>query len=76
MYVNADGSTELRFEVDKLVPSEVAGRAVVLHAGPDNFGNVPVGPADDQYQAGPTAVAKTQNTGNAGDRYACGVIGG
>ena len=51
------------------------GRAVVLHAGPDNFGNVPVGPNADQYTAGSTALAKTQATGNAGDRFACGVIG-
>ena len=64
----------MRFNVDKLTPAEVVGRAVVLHAGPDNFGNVPVGPATDQYTAGPTALAKTQATGNAGDRFGCGVI--
>ena len=50
------------------------GRAVVLHAGPDNFGNVPVGTGADQYIAGATALAKTQATGNAGDRFGCGVI--
>jgi superoxide dismutase, Cu-Zn family len=74
-YVNADGSASITFDVDKLTPSEVVGRAVVLHAGPDNFGNVPVGAGADQYTAGPTALAKTQGTGNAGDRFACGVIG-
>lgn len=74
VFVNADGSARIRYNVDKLNPSEVVGRAVVLHAGPDNFGNVPVGPATDQYTAGATALAKTQATGNAGDRYGCGVI--
>lgn len=74
VFVNADGTAKLRFVVDKLTPREVVGRAVVLHAGPDNFGNVPVGPAADQYTAGTTALAKTQATGNAGDRFGCGVI--
>ena len=75
VYVNADGSASITFDVDKLTPSEVAGRAVVLHVGPDNFGNVPAGPGTDQYTPGATALAKTQATGNAGDRFACGVIG-
>jgi len=75
VYVNADGSATIEFDVDKLTPREVVGRAVVLHAGPDNFGNVPVGPGADQYTPGATALAKTQATGNAGDRFACGVIG-
>src|SRR6185295_15501578 len=58
VFVNADGTARVRFNVDKLTPAEVIGRAVVLHAGPDNFGNVPVGPAADQYTAGATALAK------------------
>jgi Cu-Zn family superoxide dismutase len=74
VFVNADGTATMRFEVDKLRPSEVIGRAVVMHAGPDNFGNVPVGANADQYTPGSAAVAKTQGTGNAGDRFACGVI--
>ena len=74
VFVNEDGTAKMRFVVDKLTPREVVGRAVVLHAGPDNFGNVPVGPGADQYTAGATAVAKTQATGNAGDRFGCGVI--
>ena len=74
VFVNEDGTAKMRFVVDKLTPREVVGRAVVLHAGPDNFGNVPVGPGADQYTPGATAVAKTQATGNAGDRFGCGVI--
>jgi Cu-Zn family superoxide dismutase len=73
-FVNADGTATLEFLVDKLTATEVVGRAVILHAGPDNFGNVPVGPNADQYTPGHDALAKTLATGNAGDRFACGVI--
>lgn len=73
-FVNADGTSRMEFVVDKLTPDEVVGRAVILHAGPDNFANVPVGPNADQYTPGTDALAKTQATGNAGDRFACGVI--
>jgi Cu-Zn family superoxide dismutase len=73
-YVNADGTASVQFVVDKLTAAEVIGRAVILHAGPDNFANVPVGTGAEQYTAGVDALAKTQATGNAGDRFACGVI--
>lgn len=76
-YVNADGSAEMRMVVSKLTTNQVVDRVVVLHAGPDNFGNVPVGTAPDQYDANsPAATTKTHGTGNAGDRIACGVIAG
>ena len=74
VFVNSDGTATMTFLVDKLSAAEVVGRAVILHAGADNFANVPVGPNADQYTAGPDALAKTQATGNAGDRFACGVI--
>ena len=48
---------------------------VILHANPDNFGNVPTGSADNQYTANSeAATTATANTGNAGNRVACGVI--
>jgi Cu-Zn family superoxide dismutase len=74
VFVNGDGTTTMSYVVDKLNATEIVGRAVVLHAGADNFANVPVGPNADQYTPGPDALAKTQGTGNAGDRVACGVI--
>ena len=75
IHLNADGTGEMRTTKDGLSPSELVGKVVILHAGPDNFGNVPVGTALDQYTANAAdAVAKTQATGNAGDRFACGVI--
>lgn len=48
---------------------------MIVHAGADNFGNVPVGGALNQYTANDVAATTaTKNTGNAGDRLACGVI--
>ena len=48
---------------------------MIVHAGPDNLGNVPVGSEPNQYNPNsPDAVDRTQATGNAGDRVACGEI--
>ena len=69
-----DGTAVLSFigEVDL---DDIAGRAMILHEGVDNHGNVPVGTAPNQYTANaPDAVTLTNNTGNAGNRIACGVI--
>lgn len=63
------------FTTSRLDVADLAGRVVVLHAGPDNFGNVPTGAGPDQYTANsPAAADTTKATGNAGDRVACGVI--
>ncbi|MGL5819206.1 MAG: superoxide dismutase family protein [Phycicoccus sp.] len=74
--VNGDGTAELRFTTGRLDIGDLQGRAVVLHANPDNFGNVPVDPAaPDKYTPNsPDATAKTAATGNAGDRLACGSV--
>ena len=73
--VRKDGRASLRFTTDRFIPSDLVGKAVVLHASADNFGNIPTGSLPDQYKAnGPAASTKTAATGNAGDRMACGVI--
>jgi Cu-Zn family superoxide dismutase len=77
VWVNTNGSVETRFTISRIPLRDLGGKAVVLHAGADNFGNVPLGEALDQYTANAAdATTKTQNTGNAGDRIACGVIAG
>lgn len=73
--VLADGTARLRFTTDRIDPAMLRGRAVVLHAGPDNFGNVPVGANANQYTPNSAAATDaTGRTGNAGDRVACGLI--
>lgn len=70
-----DGTASLVFNSDALTATELAGKTVILHAKPDNLGNVPTGTDPNQYRPnGPEATDLTNRTGNAGDRVACGVI--
>ena len=69
--MTADGETYSKFETDRFNVTELIdaagdGSAVVLHVGPDNFANIPAtyGPPN----------ATTLGTGDAGGRYACGVV--
>ncbi len=73
--VRKDGTASLRFTTDRFTPADVVGKAVILHANSDNFGNIPTGTLPDQYTANAeAATTKTADTGNAGDRVACGLI--
>lgn len=75
LLVDGNGRAQATFTTDRLVADELVGKAVILHAGADNLGNVPVGLAPDQYTPNsPAAADKTHATGNAGDRIACGII--
>ena len=65
-----DGSSDIRFTTDRYTVADLMGaegRAVIVHANPDNFGNVPTRYARQ-------VDAMTQTTGDAGDRIACGVV--
>ena len=69
--VLADRTGELRFTTDRYKLSDLLvseGRAVIVHANPDNYANVPT-----RYVREPDAT--TKSTGDAGDRIACGVVG-
>ena len=73
----SDGRAEITVRLDKFDVSDLVGKAVIVHAGPDNFANVPLGPAANQYTDNGTAFSGTGGTaatGNAGGRFACGVI--
>lgn len=71
--VRQDGTAKLVTTTDAVTLDELKGKALMIHAGADNFGNVP-----SRYtQANGTALpdAETLATGDAGGRVACGVIG-
>jgi superoxide dismutase, Cu-Zn family len=70
-----DGSARAEFVTDRFSVDDIGGAAVVVHADPDNFGNVPTGGDAEQYRPNDQAARTlTANTGNAGDRLACGVV--
>jgi Cu-Zn family superoxide dismutase len=70
--MTAEGEVHVKFETDRfnvtdLIDAAGDGSAVILHAGPDNFANIPLDPYGPRN-------ATTLNTGDAGGRYACGVV--
>jgi Cu/Zn superoxide dismutase len=76
VYADASGTARASsyleaFTVAQLL-SDPGGVAVIVHAGRDNYANIPA--ARYSTVDGPGADATTNNTGDAGGRYACGVI--
>ncbi len=77
LQVRKDGEALLVTTTDAFTKADLlagAGTSIVIHAGADNFGNIPA----DRYNqvngaAGPDQT--TMSTGDAGKRVACGVIG-
>lgn len=71
LQVRSDGSAELTTTTSSVSLADIEGKALIIHSGADNFGNIP-----DRYQreggAGPDAT--TLATGDAGGRVACGVV--
>ena len=71
LYVLADGSGALNFWTDRYAVSDLFdadGSALIVHALPDNFANIPARYAPN----GPDQM--TLDTGDAGGRLACGEI--
>ncbi|WP_149361795.1 superoxide dismutase[Cu-Zn] [Lolliginicoccus suaedae] len=72
LYVLEDGSGELVTLTDRLTIDDLLigdGTSIMIHEGPDNFGNIP-----ERYTGGAGPDEQTRNTGDAGSRVACGVI--
>ena len=73
LLVNSDGTGEARFKTDRYDVADLFdanGSALVIHAKPDNYANIPT----DRYDPDPDAT--TLATGDAGGRIACGVVEG
>ena len=72
--IGEDGTTSLTAAIARFDVSDVVGRTVILHAGRDNFGNVPTSGTNGYTPNSQGATDLTAGTGNAGSRYGCGVI--
>jgi Cu-Zn family superoxide dismutase len=83
LLVAEDGTALLKFKTDRFKNSDLLdddGSAVVFHAGADNLSHIPATTATgaERYHShvddvfGPDAATKA--TGDAGARFACGVV--
>lgn len=73
LYIGADGEGEARLSTDRFALGDLFdadGSAFILHANPDNYANLDLIPS---LPYGPSNAA-TLATGDAGSRFACGVI--
>lgn len=77
LLVKQDGTVTTTFTTDRYTLADIQdadGSAVMVHADPDNSANIPA----DRYRLnGPGKVPDqmTLDTGDSGDRVACGVVG-
>lgn len=77
LQVRKDGGALLETTTDGFTKADLlagAGTSIIIHAGADNFANIP---SDRYTQANgtPGPDQTTMSTGDAGKRVACGVIG-
>ncbi len=71
LLVKGNGTATLRLTTDRFTLADLRdadGSAVMVHAGPDNFANIPARYAAD----GPDQ--ETRDTGDSGSRVACGEL--
>lgn len=70
--VRSDGTAKLVTTTDSVKLDDIKGKALMVHANADNFGNIPSRYTQPGGATGPDA--DTQATGDAGSRVACGVV--
>ncbi|WP_406267296.1 superoxide dismutase family protein [Nocardia sp. NBC_00881] len=70
--VRGDGAGKLVTTTDSVTLDDIKGKALIIHADADNFGNIPSRYVRADGSAGPDSM--TLATGDAGGRVACGVI--
>ena len=71
LFVKRDGTTTARFQTDRFAFGDLRdadGSAVMIHALPDNLGNIPAARYD------PDVDQTTKDTGDSGPRVACGAV--
>ncbi|GAB08460.1 superoxide dismutase [Gordonia araii NBRC 100433] len=71
IYIGENGGGTTTTSSEAVTLEQIKGKALVIHAGADNFGNIP-----DRYSADgrPGPDKRSLDTGDAGGRAACGVI--
>ncbi len=75
IYVGSDGAASGSFRIAQLDFEQLKAKVLIVHANADNFGNIPVGIAPNQYTPNSDeALILTKNTGNGGARLACGLV--
>nr|MBA2724644.1 superoxide dismutase family protein [Actinomycetota bacterium] len=79
----SDGSASLRLKTDRFKPRDLLdedGSVIIMHAGPDNLGHIPAASSTgaERYHSHVDDVfgadTLTKATGDAGPRFACGVL--
>lgn len=71
---DANGHAAAEFVIGKFQPGTIVGKAVIVHAGPDSYANVPTRYVSSNGPSTGGPDSTTLATGDAGSRYACGVI--
>jgi Cu-Zn family superoxide dismutase len=83
LLVDDEGEASARFVTDRFSLGDLFdddGSAVIVHAGKDNYANIPASTPDGErrYHSHPEDVfgpdSVTEATGDAGSRFACGVV--